>query len=210
LAARYDPSNAGSITSSGGAVSQWNDLSGSGNHLTQSTGSAQPTTGATTIGGLNAIAFDNGDSMVSALSMADLSSTFYIVFRHDGTATGGLVQGPINSIGIYIDSSTQGQFTVAKIGVAFIGVYNTALTVPNGRYLAIAAISASNCVMSLNQLAEETDAHGQTPSAGTATVLGGATSGNVTYGEIRCYNITHDATQRNNMRTYLNNKWSAY
>lgn len=61
LAAWYDASDAGSITSAAGAVSQWNDLSGNAKHLTQATAAAKPTTGGTTLNGRNVITFDGGD-----------------------------------------------------------------------------------------------------------------------------------------------------
>ena len=51
----FDAADASTITDSAGSVSQWGDKSGNGNHLTQGDGAFQPTTGANTIGGLNAI-----------------------------------------------------------------------------------------------------------------------------------------------------------
>lgn len=59
LAAWYDASVASSITSVAGAVSQWNDRSGNGRNLTQSTAIRKPTTGTRTINGLNALDFTN-------------------------------------------------------------------------------------------------------------------------------------------------------
>lgn len=56
-AAWYDASDAASITASGGAVSQWNDKSGNGYHLTQSNGTYKPTTGVSAINGLNVVTF---------------------------------------------------------------------------------------------------------------------------------------------------------
>lgn len=57
----WDASDAGSITSSSGAVSQWNDKSGQGNHAAQANASEKPTTGSTTQNGLNVLSFDGGD-----------------------------------------------------------------------------------------------------------------------------------------------------
>jgi hypothetical protein len=59
----YDASDPLTITSSGSAVSQWNDKSGKGQHLTQGTGAAQPKTGTRTLNGLNVLDCDGGDSM---------------------------------------------------------------------------------------------------------------------------------------------------
>lgn len=81
-----DASNSGSITSSGGAVSQWSDLSGAGNHVTQGTAGAKPTTGTTSQNGLNTIDFDGGDGLVSGFSI-DLATsralTLYAVYKPD-------------------------------------------------------------------------------------------------------------------------------
>lgn len=57
----FDAADTSTITSSAGAVSQWNDKSGLGRDLTQATGSAQPATGTNTLNGLNVINF-NGTS----------------------------------------------------------------------------------------------------------------------------------------------------
>lgn len=74
----YDASDTSTITQSGGAVSQWNDKSGNGRHVTQATAARQPGTGAVTQNGLNVLTFDGGDWM-SAATAADWK------FLHDGT-----------------------------------------------------------------------------------------------------------------------------
>lgn len=60
LAGQWDASSLGSIISSGGNISQWNDLSGNGANMVQSSASKQPATGITTQNGLNEIYFDGG------------------------------------------------------------------------------------------------------------------------------------------------------
>ncbi len=55
----YDASNTASIVSSGGLVSQWDDLSGGGHHLTQSSSGARPSTDSVTINGRNALTFND-------------------------------------------------------------------------------------------------------------------------------------------------------
>jgi len=54
----YDASDTASITDSGGAVSQWNDKSGTGNHLTPLSAGVEPTTNSRTRANLNVIDFD--------------------------------------------------------------------------------------------------------------------------------------------------------
>jgi hypothetical protein len=72
-----DAADATTITQAGGAVSQWNNKGTLGN-FTQGTGALQPTTGATTLNGLNVIDFA-GDLLTSA----DAASVYK--FMHDGT-----------------------------------------------------------------------------------------------------------------------------
>ena len=55
----FDASNAGTITHSSNAVSQWADKSGRGNHAIQATASAKPTYSATD----KKLTFDGGDIM---------------------------------------------------------------------------------------------------------------------------------------------------
>lgn len=56
--------------SGGTAVSQWDDISGNGNNLVQSTGSDQPLTGVNTLNGKNVIAFDGVNHFLEKPSFA--------------------------------------------------------------------------------------------------------------------------------------------
>lgn len=86
LVAWYDASDAASITSSGGAVSQWNDKSGSGFHLVQATGAKQPATGATTINGLNVLDFVRANSQTMAkTSISTTVTSVFIVMKYTST-----------------------------------------------------------------------------------------------------------------------------
>lgn len=69
LVAWYDASDAATITQSGGAVSAWNDKSGSGYHLLQGTGTNQPAYSATGFQSNSpGITFDGVDNYLSAAS----------------------------------------------------------------------------------------------------------------------------------------------
>lgn len=87
----YDASNAGSITSSAGAVSQWNDLSGNGYHLTQATLAYKPITNATTQNGKNVLDFTTNKT-IRASTASDWTftnngtgCTFFIAVKTTGT-----------------------------------------------------------------------------------------------------------------------------
>jgi hypothetical protein len=71
-----DAADASTITESGGSVSQW-DNKGTLENLTQATSADQPTTGVTTLNGLNVLDF-SGDFMVGSV-LANWK------FLHDGT-----------------------------------------------------------------------------------------------------------------------------
>lgn len=62
----WDASATGALTESGGLISQWADLSGTGNHMTQATGSAQPS--VSTLNGLTAVNLAAGKTMLSTNS----------------------------------------------------------------------------------------------------------------------------------------------
>jgi hypothetical protein len=72
-----DAADLSTITESGGSVSQW-DNKGSLGNFTQATAALQPTTGASTLNGLNVLDFA-GDILVSA------NSASVWKFLHDGT-----------------------------------------------------------------------------------------------------------------------------
>ena len=79
-----DASDTSTIVASGSPlkVSQWTGKSGNGFNLTQGVSSAQPTTGTTTINGLNTIYFDGNDKLVflnASLFSNSSSATIFIV-----------------------------------------------------------------------------------------------------------------------------------
>lgn len=73
-----DASDASTITESGGSVSQWNNK-GTLSNFTQATSALQPTTGATTLNGLNVLDF-NQDVVSNAGTSTDYT------FMQDGTS----------------------------------------------------------------------------------------------------------------------------
>lgn len=75
----YDASDTATISDAGGgAVSAWNDKSGNDRHLSQGTSARRPTTGVSTLNGLNVLNFAGDDSLV------DTGATSFWRFLHDG------------------------------------------------------------------------------------------------------------------------------
>jgi hypothetical protein len=90
-----DASDTGTITSSGGDVSQWSDKSVNGRNFTQSSATAKPKTGTRTLNGKNVIDFDGSNDFLSCPSSTALfnyfhnstGATLFIVGIVDDTAT---------------------------------------------------------------------------------------------------------------------------
>jgi len=83
----WDASEASTITSSGGDVSQFDDKKGNGINLVQATGSNQPKTGTRTINGLNVLDFDGLFDNLKVTFGANLTqeTNIYIVCQTDDT-----------------------------------------------------------------------------------------------------------------------------
>lgn len=80
----YDASDAASITSSGGLVTQWNDLSGNARHGTAAA-AARPTTGSATMNGLNVLVFDGNATVLTVASSTMAPKTVFVVAKSTGT-----------------------------------------------------------------------------------------------------------------------------
>lgn len=80
------------ITLNGSTVSAWADQSGNGNHVTQGTGTAQPTyVASSSYFGRPALSFDGGDRMVCAtLSAAVKEITYFAVVRGVTSSNNGI------------------------------------------------------------------------------------------------------------------------
>lgn len=87
-----DAADTATITESGGAVSQWDDKSGNGNHVTQGTAAAQPTTGTRTINGVNVLNFDGVNDVLSNSLVTTQPTTSFVVGQFDSIgARDGLI-----------------------------------------------------------------------------------------------------------------------
>lgn len=78
-----DAADASTITESGGLITQWNDISGNGHHMT-ATGTARPTYLATTRNGLNVVTFDSvsaNDAMSASGVPRATTFTMFLVFE---------------------------------------------------------------------------------------------------------------------------------
>jgi len=87
----FDAADAGTITESGGSVSQWDDKGPNGWDVAEGSGSRQPATGSRTINGVNVLDFDGGDELSHdfAVPMCRNVDEFLIIAVCQPDTTGG-------------------------------------------------------------------------------------------------------------------------
>ena len=213
-----DPSNTGSITSSGGAVSQIGDLTGNGAHGTQSVAGNKPTTGTRTINSLNGLDFDLDDFLNLNITASDRTQTIFFVVQLDN------ISGPESRV--VFDASAVGgrhiQFrcesggnggllTLVKSGVAVLGQYDTPGVPSTGTpYVCMVAMSDTDVIFRINNNAEETDADSTTFTAALTSTIGSGASGwsiDGILGEVWVFDGQLNSTNRNTGMSQLLAKW---
>jgi hypothetical protein len=89
----YDAADLDTITESAGLVSQWDDKSGNGYHMVQSSDPDKPSTGTRTMGteALNALEFSGAQEMIASMGSHDAGQDLLIVMaiRKDAVGTNG-------------------------------------------------------------------------------------------------------------------------
>ncbi len=145
LVAWFDASNAGTITQSGGSVSQWTDVRGNGLILTQATTAKQPTVQAAAQNGKNTLRFTAANSQMMTITNP--------AFSINAAATGYTIVhvvrrgGPTGANSVFSIGSTGGNshaallYTDSKIYTAeSVGYYITTSTFADTGYDLIAAV----------------------------------------------------------------------
>lgn len=199
-------SNSGITLATG--VSQWNDLSGGGRHLTQATGSKQPAfqqSGGPN--GLAAVVFDgSADEMAATVTLAQ-PTTIYALFRQVvWTSNATLMDGdPVNTIRVLQNgvSGASPDIALASGNAPAANNSNSAV----GAWCAGAFLfNGASSSIRINRTAATTG----DPGATTATTLNLAANGgglgdfcNVAYAELLGYSAAHTAAQQSAMLDYL-------
>lgn len=218
LDAHYDASDAGSITSSAGRVTQWNDLSGNGRHVT-ATAAQRPQTGTTTINGLNCIAMTASERLRYGTDLPYICNndqTVYAVFRKTGAAS-SFEAAPIT-------------LTRTNFGYPF-DRYNTSWVINATTASGFADMKTQTTACQFTWIADR-DGGGANSHLVYEYKNGSATASttiNTTWGfggyvligmrddgtpkfagdvaEVLVYNAAHDTTTRNGVEDYLSTKW---
>jgi len=131
-----DAADTSTITESGGAVSQWDDKSGNGYHLTQGTGAQQPKSGTATINSLNVIEYDGANTQYmlnASMPWAGTSLTVFAVYEINPLDVQYIVAGANNSASyLYIavdgNAGTTGSGSMTSTSLYVDGVQFTGTT----------------------------------------------------------------------------------
>ncbi len=214
----WDASDTTSLTLSGSEVTQWNDKSGSGFHLTRDSGQTGPVSGARTRNGLNVLDF-NGDNLknVSLNNATATGWTMFVVCVQDTTPGSPFIsvvsqfQGGTES-GLRITNSAPEMVSTSG-GTAV--VTGSAYTNTNWRQITGQLMTGTN-----NQtLRQNGSAVGATtpfsPFSISETFWVGSTSGGFrpldgAIAEILLYRPFLGSTQRDAVEAYLVAKWGTF
>jgi hypothetical protein len=214
LSAWYDASVASSLTLTSGFVSQWDDLSGSGLHLTQATEANRPGTG--TINGKTAVDFDGSNDLMQVT--ADVfPGTLMVVGSLDSIAASAMAafaaDAATNSANAFwISSPAQWRLVGFDASIPASYAHSGGTALASQPVLATVLHGASN-VSRIDGA----------PLAGTTNVTGGNTQGvtvgarvisgspstlwNGQIGEVLLFNRVLTASEVSKAESYLASKW---
>jgi hypothetical protein len=209
----FDADDASSFTfSSGSVVSQWNDKSGGGRHVSQGTVANQP--GRTgTQNGRATVVFDGNDYLdrtgIGVLFAAPL--TVFVVFNPTASGNNRLMGSAEN--GFAIDHDTGFGWGTARVGV--VGQYLGAiLTSGTFRQICADVTSTSSTTGYLDGALEGTDTYSAYTYSGADLTVGAARPGGAgpavngtAIAELIVYSRSLNSTERGNVFSYLRDKW---
>ncbi len=218
LQAWYDAADSSTITSSGSPlqVSQWDDKSGNGYHVTQGTGTNQPVTGETTTNGLNVLDFVNDYFNIPSglYSLAAGGNTVFIVSQK--TAEDGAFDTLYNmrtgttNKNFMLYSATAGAIDWRSNNAGSGTTSNTGNTNTNFQILRGRRSGVTQAV-AVNGGAETTDSNGSDitgiDSAFIGTLTGAANFLEGSLAEILMYNRSLSTLEIAIVERYLSNKW---
>jgi hypothetical protein len=201
----WDASDAGSITESGGLVSQWNDKSTAGNHATASS-TARPTTGTRSLNGRNVLDFDGtANAMATSLADAATQTVLFVAVSDVASSSGRLWSYGTTNRGVFSDSGTWAFWRQQTSGAILFGATASA-TSPS---VACALFTSNSSLTTFGSGAQGTT-NDPVDSSGASFNIGKETTNffNGYIAEIVIYNTALTTAQRASVEAYLAAKWS--
>lgn len=202
-----DAADLTSMTLSGANVSQWTDKSGSGNSVVQASLGSQPTTG-TTLNGLNTLYF-TGKTMTYTGITVSAQTVFCIYLNNTFTPYGEPVAvgpfaffyaAPSNNVGIGRTAVTDEVLANWSTN----GLTTSKYTIYGGT-VSVSGSTTSVLYFNGNQVASTTVASSGGSVRYNIGHYGGSTTGYLA--EVLIYNSVLSQTNRQNVESYLAQKW---
>lgn len=183
-------------------VSQWDDQSGNANHLTQGTGTRQPSVTAAALNGIQGITFDGtSDLMTSPAFVRTAPSTVFLVMRQDTWTANDFI----------FESGTAGSFSMFQRTATPNMAMTSGVNLDNGN-LAVASFGLVTCIFngasSTFQVQSTAESNGDTgANAANGFTLGArpTTTGfsNITVMEVVVMPGAASVAQRDAMKAYV-------
>lgn len=130
-----DASDASTITTVSGAVSQWNDKNGNARNATQSTSSARPSVLSSALNGYQALQYTSNGKFLEVLSESAFryTSTFYLFTVFQASKAGANVilnkgRNTYGSNGWYLEASTSASTVVGVTSNASVSTISSTYT----------------------------------------------------------------------------------
>lgn len=231
----YDANDATTITLRTGTnfIERWNDKSANAYHLTQSTAANQPLfTGGTSVASWSAntyIYLDGTDFLArtTGTSFTDTGFTYFYVARIDNNEADGLLfnytdQSPPVNVGKYRAYQSSGSFFPSFNRQLLLGADNNDLvfnwTTPSTiggkntyQYGWVSGTTAGAFSGAVNDIVANTGSAGTIPNDVNDISVGANNDGGAPVlgyiAEIIVYGKVLTTTEKNNIETYLKNKW---
>lgn len=224
----YDASVSSSITSSGGNITQWSDLSGNSRHAVLSGGGSSPTIGSVTQNSKNVVSFNGVNQyLVAPASLTSNSMTIFSVYkRNSGSGTGtygrlfsfwganSLDYSSTASWEVHTSAQSFGGITPPLVGLYRNSAQVAGSTISYGTaYLFSGTLDGGNwsqnnsgVVVTGTTSTDSINVSNNTLGAGMATG-GGDAYFTGWFAEQIIYNRVLTPSEISSVRTYLSNKW---
>ncbi len=216
-----DAADAGTITESGGLVSQWSDKSSEGNNATQFTGALQPVTGTQTVNGLNVVDFDGIDDLMELSSQpligTEARTIIVVGYAIDDTGTPTMVS--LTDVGV----AGERYEVSAEIGLRISAANSFWLddAVESGVAAIIMMTNEANSTLVedsdnlqayrdgalITSTAQANPTTSVNTISGTATISHAARQLNGVIGEVIIYDRVISFSERTLLDNYLSSKW---
>lgn len=206
LTAWFDASVTTSVTTATGGVSQWDDLSGNGNHATQGTSGNRPDSVT------NAIDFvaANGDKLATTMSASSLSRCAALVIKPDVTSGYSSVVGSTTvGTGCWLFGFFNGKLNVQSGYIADLGNMANSTIGTSSRSVVLCNTTDTTWRLSLNGTAES-GTHSRTLTSGRSLGFGIANGSSNPYDGTMCEAIiapSLSTADQQRLEGYLAHKW---